>query len=168
MKKAPCSGQLISTSVNSGRLLSASLRTRSAMLLRQSEGQVGAGFYTALCHAGLDPASGRTGYRLGGRYDKSVGHRSRAAQAAESKGGITELSFGRLAPPRFCFFCLRRRASVFWFVPPRFCFGDSIVMPDLPALRSLVRRPVPAPRKTGYRLGGRCDKSVGHRSRAVR
>ena len=29
-------------------------------------------------------------------------YRSRAAQAAESKGGIIKLSFGRLAPPRFC------------------------------------------------------------------
>jgi len=38
-------------------------------------------------------------------------NRSRAAQAAESEGGIVTLSFGRL-------------------VPPRFCFGDSIVMTD--------------------------------------
>jgi len=44
-------------------------------------------------------------------------NRSRAAQAAESNGGTMKLSFGRLAPPRFC-------------------FGDSIVMPDL------IRHPV--------------------------
>ena len=51
-------------------------------------------------------------------------NRSRAAQAAESEGGIIKLSFGRLAPPRFC-------------------FGDSIVMPDL------IRHPVHlAPRLT--------------------
>jgi len=30
-------------------------------------------------------------------------NRSRAAQAAEPKGGRTKSSFGRLAPPRFCF-----------------------------------------------------------------
>jgi len=73
------------------------------------------------------------------------------AQAAEPNGGIVKLSFGRLAPPRFCFFGLCRRVFVlvirwnnrivfraacaaallfFWFVPPRFCFGDSIVMTD--------------------------------------
>jgi len=34
------------------------------------------------------------------------------AQAAESEGEIVKLSFGRLAPPRFCFFCLCRRVSV--------------------------------------------------------
>jgi len=51
-------------------------------------------------------------------------NRSRAAQAAELKGGIIKLSFGRLAPPRFC-------------------FGNSIVMPDL------IRHPVHlAPRFT--------------------
>jgi len=41
--------------------------------------------------------------KCGGRYDKSAGHRSRAARAAESEGEIVKLSFGRLAPPRFCF-----------------------------------------------------------------
>jgi len=46
-----------------------------------------------------------------------------AAEAAESGGGI-KLSFG-------------------WLAPPRFCFGDSIVMPDL------IRHPVNlAPRFT--------------------
>jgi len=39
-------------------------------------------------------------------------NRSRAAQAAEPNGGIVTLSFGRLVPPRFCFFCLCRRVSV--------------------------------------------------------
>jgi len=34
------------------------------------------------------------------------------AQAAELNGGITELSFGRLAPPRFCFGGLCRRVFV--------------------------------------------------------
>jgi len=84
-------------------------------------------------------------------------NRSRAAQAAESGGGIIKLSFGRLAPPRFCFDnsttftetvprdnTNRSRAaqaaelnggiiklSFGRLAPPRFCFGNSIVMPDL-------------------------------------
>ena len=72
------------------------------MPLRQSENQVG---------AGMTKASGTEAET----YDNT--NRSRAAQAAESGGGTIKLSFGRLAPPRFC-------------------FGNSIVMPDL------IRHPV--------------------------
>jgi len=86
------------------------------------------------------------------------------AQAAEPGGGIMKLSFGRLAPPRFCFSdsttftetgprdnTNRSRAaqaaeaesegeivklSFGRLAPPRFCFGNSIVMPDF------IRHPV--------------------------
>jgi len=51
-------------------------------------------------------------------------NRSRAAKAAESEGGIIRLSFGRLAPPRFCCYDVPPRFCCY-DVPPRFCFGDS-------------------------------------------
>jgi len=49
-------------------------------------------------------------------------YRSRAAQAAESKGGIIKLSFGRLAPPRLCYYGALPRFCCYG-APPRLCRG---------------------------------------------
>jgi len=70
--------------------------------------------------AGFGPFVPQLGKHRSYCHPNRAAHPSRcglaAAEAAELKGGITKLSFRRLAPPRFCFGNisggLRRRASV--------------------------------------------------------